>query len=135
MPQPTFYKAVKQLHSYTDALINRALESHDLQKQSSDEATTDERYVLLHELIRLTQDRQQLRDELLGVFFAGRNTTSALLSHLFFVLARNPDVWQQLRMEVDQLKGAKPTSNDLKAMKYLGFCLNEGQTQSTVFQA
>ena len=62
-----------------------------------------------------------------AIFFAGRDTTSALLLNLFFILARNLHVWQRLRDEVLQLKSRKPELDELKSMRYLGYCLNEGE--------
>ena len=133
VPQPTFYQAVKQVHTYVDAHIDKAIKQHELLKQSrNDPGREDERYILLHELLKVTGDGQTLRDELMAIFFAGRDTTSALLSNLFFVLARNPHIWQRLRSEVDQLQGQKPTLDELKAMKYLGYCLNECQFRTLV---
>jgi cytochrome P450 len=128
VPQPAFYQAVKKVHDYMDEHVDRAIENRHVQQRSFDEgAQDDKRHIFLHELAKLTDDRQTLRDELLGIFFAGRDTTSALLSNLFFVLARSPGIWQRLREEVDKLGGAVPTLDELKTLKYLGFCLNEGQ--------
>ena len=127
IPQPKFFKAVKLIHTYMDAHIDKALEYRKIQQESSkDNSKTDERHIFAHELSKITDDRQVLRDELLTIFFAGRDTTSALLSNLFFVLARNPDIWQRLHVEVNELKGKKPTLEGLKDMKYLRFCINEG---------
>ncbi|CAF9906100.1 hypothetical protein IMSHALPRED_004078 [Imshaugia aleurites] len=126
VPQSTFYQAVKQVHTYVDAHINRAIKQHESLKQSlNDSGREDERYVFLHELLKVTGDGEIVRNELVAIFFAGRDTTSALLSNLFFVLARNPRIWQRLRDEVNQLQGRKPTLDELKTMKYLGSCLNE----------
>ena len=127
VPQPRFYGAVKQVHAYVDAHIDKAIKSYALSKQSLDDAgLEDERYVFLHELLKVTGDSQTLRNELTGIFFAGRDTTSALLSNLFFILARDPHRWQRLRDEVLELRGRKPSLDELKSMKYLGYCLNEG---------
>ena len=132
VPQPTFYRAVTQVHTYVDAHIEKAIKQHELlEKLRNDQGQEDERYILLHELLKLTGDGQTLRNELTAIFFAGRDTTSALLSNLFFVLARNPHIWQRLRDEVNQLEGRKPTLDELKAMKYLGYCLNECQFQAS----
>lgn len=128
VPQPTFYQAVNRVHTYVDAHIDKAIKQHEMLQQShNDPGQEHEKYVLLHELLKLTGDGQTLRNELIAILFAGRDTTSALLSNLFFVLARNPHIWQRLRDEVNQLQGRKPTLDELKAMKYLGCCLNEGQ--------
>ena len=110
VPQPTFYQAVRKVHDYMDAHADRAIEIRCLLQQQSfsDGAQDDKRYIFLHELAKLSGDRQILRDELLGTFFAGCNTTSALLSNLFFVPARNPHFWQRLRDEIKQLGSARP---------------------------
>lgn len=121
--QPAFYQAVKKVHGYMDEHVDRAIENRHLQQRTLNEgAPDDKRYIFLHELAKLTDDRQILRDELLGIFFAGRDTTSALLSNLFFVLAKSPRIWQRLQEEVDKLGGARPTLDELKTLKYLGFC-------------
>ena len=132
VPQPTFYRAVKQVHAYVDAHIDKAIKKYALPKQSplDDAGLEGERYVFLHELLKLTGDGQTLRDELTGIFFAGRDTTSALLSNLFFALARDPQRWQRLRDEVLDLGGRKPSLDELKSMKYLEYCLYEGEVST-----
>lgn len=132
VPQPTFHQAARKVHAYMDTHVVRAIETRHLQQkqqqQSSDDGAQDvKKYIFLHELVKQTDDRQTLRDELLGIFLAGRDTTSALLSNLFFVLARSPRIWQRLCGEIEELGGMRPTLDQLKSLKYLGFCLNESQ--------
>ena len=80
----------------------------------------------MHELATRTTDKKRLRSELLNVLLAGRDTTASLLGNLFFVLARQPEVWQKLREEVvTTLQGRRPTYEELRNMKYLKWCLNE----------
>lgn len=86
-----------------------------------------ERYVLLHGLGKVLHDRIRLRDELLTVFVAGRDITTSLLSSMFFTLARKPSVWLRLRAEVEQLKGEKPTFEQLMQMRCFKCGLNESE--------
>ncbi|MCJ1312504.1 hypothetical protein MMC25_006178 [Agyrium rufum] len=131
VPQPKFSDAVKKVHAYMDAHVDKALQyrksldADHVQQSGPTHADTKKRYVFLHELSKLTDDRQTLRNELLTIFFGGRDTTSALLTNMFFLLARHPRVWKKLRNEVCKLDGMESTVEDLKAMEYLGFCLNE----------
>ena len=132
VPQPSFSRAIKTVHEYVDAYVDKALEFRgSLRAEKLQDSTVlaakNKKYVFLHELSKLTDDRETLRNELLTLFFAGRDTTAALLTNLFFILARNIDVWQRLYAEVNELDGRKPTIEELKAMKYLGFCINEGK--------
>lgn len=83
------------------------------------------RYVFLHELVSQTSDQIKIRSELLNILLAGRDTTASLLSTVWFELSKRPDVWNQLRREVDSLDGESPTFEKLKDMKYLRAVLNE----------
>lgn len=51
-----------------------------------------ERYVFLKELAKDTRDPKLLRDQLLNILLAGRDTTASLLSSVFYELAGNPKV-------------------------------------------
>jgi len=58
----------------------------------------------------------------------GRDTTAATLSWLFYELAYHPEFYAKLRKEVIDALGTdrRLTYEDLKDMKYLQHCLNEG---------
>ena len=128
-PQVQFYKSIEVLRRYVERLIEEGLQ-HDRSHNDmwyEGMRGEKERYVLLHGLGKVLQDRVRLRDELLTVFVAGRDTTTSLLSSMFFTLARKPNVWLQLRAEVKQLKGEKPTFEQLMHMRYFRCCLNESE--------
>ena len=129
MPQREFYRSVEKIHAYVDSHVEKAIQERLFQENNeTDNVEENGKHVFLKELAKLTDDRLILRDQLLGIFFAGRDTTAALLANLFFVLARNPEVWQRLHEETTSLEGRRPTINELKRLKYLSFCLNESQT-------
>lgn len=128
VPQRPFYRAVKEVHTYMEAHVGRAIQQRHLQTDNEKDRPKDAgKYVFLNELAKLTDDRLVLRDQLLGIFLAGRDTTATLLANMFFVLAREPEVWKRLQEEISSLNGRKPTLDELKGLKYLGFCLNESQ--------
>ncbi|ORY63317.1 putative cytochrome P450 alkane hydroxylase [Pseudomassariella vexata] len=88
--------------------------------QDEEKASVDDRkYVFLKELAKQTTDRVVLRDELLNVLLAGRDTTASLLANMLFILARRPDVWAKLRAEVAGLGGEVPTYETLRNLKYV----------------
>lgn len=127
IPDKDFDDACATVHKFVDAIVARALEKlkpQDIEK-SIDSCGKLERYTFLTELVKSTQDPKQLRDELLNILLAGRDTTASLLSNTFHVLARRPDIWKQLKAEVDTLEGGKPTYETLRSMKYLKYVLNE----------
>ena len=127
----TFNQDCKLLHGFVDSYVKKALVLRDkgstmtkADKPSSDQG--NERYVVLSELVKQTDNSLQLRSESLGLLFAGRDTTASLLSNLWFTLSRRQNIWTKLREEISRLKGAKPDLGSLKEMKYLQACLNEG---------
>jgi len=125
IPDAKFREGVKVIHKFADDIVEDALQRYknaDLEKHGS---LKKERYVFLHELLKQTQDRYTLRSELLNVLLAGRDTTAGLLSNTWHVLARRPDIWAKLRVEIDALNGNRPEYAQIKDMKYLRWVLNE----------
>ncbi|PYH86290.1 cytochrome P450 [Aspergillus uvarum CBS 121591] len=76
-------------------------------------------------LLEQTSDRALLRDELMSLLTAGRDTTASLLSNLFSMLARHPDTWRCQRQEMAFLAGRPPRHEQLKELQYLQCSLNE----------
>lgn len=129
VPQRAFYRAIKKIHSYVNSHVDKAIQLRQSQKSAEKDDINDHgKYVFLRELVKVTDNRAILQGQLLGIFFAGRDTTAALLTNFFFALARNPDVWQRLREEITSLlHGREPTVDELKKLKYLHFCMIESQ--------
>jgi beta-ring hydroxylase len=69
---------------------------------------------------------KQLRDDLMTLLIAGHETTAAVLTWTFYLLARHPHAAQLLRAEVDAVLGDRaPTVEDLKALPYTTRVINE----------
>ncbi|KAJ5899221.1 hypothetical protein N7495_003965 [Penicillium taxi] len=84
----------------------------------------------LESLAGFTRDPVVLRDQLIAILLAGRDTTASTLAFCFFELARNPEIVIKLRDEIHNLlglgsDGKKPTYQDIKEMKYLAAVINE----------
>ncbi|CAH2353700.1 cytochrome P450 52A12 [[Candida] railenensis] len=117
------------VHQFADFYVQKALDANpqDLEKISEDKG-----YVFLYELVKETRNPQVLRDQLLNILLAGRDTTAGLLSFTFFELARRPDVWAKLKEEVYESFGSGDDINfeamnfeTLKKCQYLKSVLNE----------
>lgn len=125
-----FTKAVHEARAYVDRFVQQATEyrlSQDKDQDTLKDTEPNEQYVFLYELSNRTLDKTALTDQLLNILLAGRDTTASLLSIVFFVLARRPDVWDRLQKEVLKLEGRKPFFQDLKSTSYLTWVLNESK--------
>lgn len=128
-PQREFYKNRRIVRQYLEQHVEKGLQHLQNQKERdhgpNSLASKESRYVLLHELVKTPASKSRLRDELLTIFFAGRDTTASLLSSLFFNLAKRPIIWHRLRIDVTPLHGEKPTYAQLQKLSYCRNCLNE----------
>lgn len=125
--QGEFKRSVRVMRQYVEQYVSD--ENATKKDISSKEAPTG-KYVLRSELRKVIDDPDRLRDELLTILFAGRDTTGSLLCSLFFTLALRTDIWSRVRSEIDSLKGKRPSDEDLQHMRYTKFCLNESKPQS-----
>jgi cytochrome P450 len=122
---PKAIRAQKAVFAYIDHFTDVALEKTKNKKAGDSEKGETGPYSFLEELANITSDRQVLRDQVLSLLLAGRDTTASLLSNLFFMLARYPEVFEKLRAEVMTLNGQLPSYDELRNLKYLRQCINE----------
>lgn len=120
-------KASETLRRYADAWVDKAM---DLKRSGEKQERKKGEYIFLNQLaLDDRMDAERIRSEILSIMLAGRDTTAALLSDLFFVLAREPRVMENLRAEIhEQLHGDLPTYDQLRNMKYLKYCVQEGES-------
>ncbi|KAI1394230.1 cytochrome P450 52A11 [Hypoxylon trugodes] len=125
VPLGSFRRGLKVVNEFCGTYIDRALRLTP--EELATRTKSDQDYTFLHELASFTRDRKVLRDQLVAVLLAGRDTTAATLSFVFYELGRRPDVVRKLRREIIERVGLErtPTYADLKAMKYLQNVINE----------
>ena len=79
----------------------------------------------MHRLVTQTDDKVKIRSEILNILLAGRDTTAAALTNVWFCVARHPSVTRKLRAEVDYLNGRAPDLAQLHDLKYFKAVVNE----------
>ncbi|KAL8696267.1 MAG: hypothetical protein Q9201_007743 [Fulgogasparrea decipioides] len=128
MPQSRFQYNVSTVHTYVDRYVERTLQFRKsyLEKPGPRAEIPRPGKDFLKELAKTAEDRRTLRDELLALFIAGSDTVAAVLTNLFFEIAREPKVWQRLRQEVEAVVEHTPTLQDIRTTPYVGKCINEG---------
>ena len=133
IPDREFDKACKVVHEWGDRYVAKALQNLAVEEKAEKDDDVKERYTFMREMAKQTPDPIQLRNEVLNILLAGRDTTAGLLSNTFHALARHPRVWQKLKAEVDTLEGRLPDYECLRNMHYLKWVLNEGMLSRPPF--
>lgn len=125
IPKASYWKGLDVMNRFINLYIDRALRL-DPQELDS-QAKSDKGYTFLHELASFTRDRKVLRDQIVAVLLAGRDTTASTLSWVLYEMSRHPHVVTKLREEILSTIGRDetPTYEHLKNMPYLKAILNE----------
>ena len=134
-----FRDSTRKVHEVVDYYVQKGIQQYNEKRENQMKiinekgATDSERYVFLQALAADTQNPKVLRDNLLNILLAGRDTTASLLSSVFYYLARNKNVWNRLRKEILDAFGdeknpkEKITHAGLKNIPYLRYVLNESK--------
>lgn len=123
-------KQMEICYKFIDPILKEALEKKRLANENKvdDKAHGEvEAETLLEHLVNYTEDPIIIRDEILNIMIAGRDTTAATLTFAIYQLSQHPEVLQRLRIEILNKVGnsRRPTYDDLRDMKYLRAVLNE----------
>jgi cytochrome P450 len=124
IPSKSFNESLRVVEAFIETYITQALAltPSELEQKSSKSDT------FVHALARFTRSCKVIRDQIMAILIAGRDTTASGLSWAFLELARNPHVVEKLRSEIfNRLgpSGRAPTYQDIKDMKYLTNIINE----------
>jgi len=120
-----FYNSLKILNDFTYRYVEAALALSP--KELEEKSNHDQGYTFLHAIASHTRDRHLLRDQLVSILLAGRDTTACTLSWVIYHLSIDSKVTAKLRQEIVDTVGLDrtPTYEDLKSMKYLQHIINE----------
>ncbi|KIJ32051.1 hypothetical protein M422DRAFT_783590 [Sphaerobolus stellatus SS14] len=109
--------------------INPIVQEGLAKKKSMQLTTTEEKeyLTLLDDLFQKTDDVKILKDEVLNILIAGRDTTMCTLTFAVYCLSQNPEVLATLREEILTKIGPtrRPHFDDIKDLKYLRAVINE----------
>ncbi|KAI9889346.1 MAG: hypothetical protein M1814_005589 [Vezdaea aestivalis] len=125
LPKGSFHNGIKVINSFVTPFIEQALRLSP--SELEDTVKTSRSYTFLHAVAAYTRDPQMIRDQIVAVLLAGRDTTAGTLSWTLLELGRNPAVLSSLRSEILATVGSSraPTYEDLKSMRYLNQIISE----------
>ena len=124
---PAHYQIV---HRFIDHYVNVAMQREHrreppLSGAKDDMETTHQRRSLISSLVEQTNDRNEIRWQVIQGLMAMQNTTSTLISNTLFSLSRNPSIWERLRANVKDLNADVMTATTLSQTTLLQNVLKE----------
>ena len=121
-----FWDSCRIAQDFVDAYITRARRIVGDQSESG-KGKKPQRYILAQELVERTTDVNNIRNQLLNVFLPAHEASGVALTNVFFNLARNPRVYEKLRVEILAAgeDRADWTFERLKSLKYLQYVISE----------
>lgn len=137
-PKGKYLRVCKTAHSYLDYYVRLALDSDvaEAHKSSSGQRS------LVQSLSSQSDDIAFIRSQVLQGMMASQETTSALLGNAFFLLARYPAIWHQVREEVlakgealfdfDALLGSRTLRNVLLECEFPCVRVTKSSTSNNV---
>ena len=131
LPSSAFSRHCKKVHQYAEYFVTTKLQHAQIKsatKDSFQEPASTGKFVLVDELVKLTANAREIRNETLNVLSAGRDTTASLLGWIFYFLSRSPRVFNQLRETILTEVGRDASNIEfakLRSCQYLQHCINE----------
>ncbi|KAI4524726.1 cytochrome P450 [Schizophyllum commune Loenen D] len=118
---------MRVVRAHIEPILAEALLRKGEREATGEKKAAPGEQTLLEHLVDYTEDISVIRDEILNIMIAGRDTTAATLSIIVYMLAQEPRVLHRLRQEVlDQVGNSRrPTLDDFKYMKYMRAVINE----------
>lgn len=118
-----FREACTVIKKYAAHFVQLALED---MKNNGEEAAS-EKYAFIVDLYKELQDPVLVRDQLVHVLIAGRDTTACLMSWTFFLLVRHPEALTRIQDEILTITGGSSefTRAHINKMTYLRCVINE----------
>ncbi|KAL8845606.1 MAG: hypothetical protein Q9176_000242 [Flavoplaca citrina] len=126
VPLKKFWEGLKVMDAFIEPFVQDAL-NHTPEELDEKETESSSGSTWLQSVARFTRDPKVIRDQIVNILLAGRDTTAGTLSFLFKELSAHPVAYFKLRREILEKVGGSqaPTYDDLKNMPYLQHCISE----------
>ncbi|KAI0401353.1 cytochrome P450 [Xylaria palmicola] len=117
---PEFRRACRRVHEFVENYIKE-------RDQSRSRNAADQTTWFLDQIVEGSNNLSEVRDQLLNVLLAGRDTTACCLSWTFRLLVRHPHVMERLRNEVSAVMGdsSDATREQIRNMPFLACVVKE----------
>ncbi|KAF8654872.1 hypothetical protein AX16_003333 [Volvariella volvacea WC 439] len=117
---------MKIVHDFIQPILEEALRA---KKEMEEKGLMENKEpdTLVEHLVNSVDDQIIIRDEIMSLLVAGKDTTASALTFIVYMLAEHPSVLRRLREEILTQIGPtrRPTPEDFRDMKYLRAVINE----------
>lgn len=116
----SFREACANVHRFVEGYIN-GLDLENIRQEDN------KKLGFIQQVYEESEDITHLRDQLLNVLLAGRDTTACCLSWTFRLLIRHEHVMKRLRQEITTVMkdDLTPSREQIRKIKYLSYVIKE----------
>uniref|UniRef100_A0A8H8CKK7 Cytochrome P450 n=1 Tax=Psilocybe cubensis TaxID=181762 RepID=A0A8H8CKK7_PSICU len=116
----------KTVEDFVEPMMKAALEKREQDILLGKDPSEKEESNLLSHLVNHTQDPKILKDEVINLLVAGRDTTMSLLAFSVYMLSEHPDIEKRLREEIYEKVGPSeaPKYENMREMRYMKAFIN-----------
>ena len=115
---PKFWASCRTCHKSIDRIVERAVVQVATETKEG-VGPENLKFYLASSLARNSNDRVQIRQELLSLFLPAHDAIAIPLTNIRFNLAREPAVFSKLRQKILTLKNSQLTYKAIKGLPYL----------------
>lgn len=119
VPRSATTKHWKVVHKVVEFFVDKSL------RDINTKIPGHTRRSLLDGLVQQTNDKLEIRNQVIQGLTGSLDTTAMLVSNTVFLLSRSPDVWDRLRSEVASAGPDALTIEDTRKFKLLSHILRE----------
>lgn len=105
-----FWGACDTVHRFAERVIDQGIKRYKQHQPQKRDVQDTGSYVFLDALIEQTQDRSELRSQILNMLLAGRETSSAVIAWTLYMIRQDERVRVKLRNEIEHRFGLGPAS-------------------------
>ncbi|KAK7451227.1 hypothetical protein VKT23_012565 [Stygiomarasmius scandens] len=120
---------MKVVGGHIEKFVREALKKSQSAEKTEEKTEEGIEETLLDQLVSMTDDPKLIKDEVLNILIAGRDTTAGTLSFIIYLLSIHPKVLSKLREEISLNVGKDPrrklTFEGIRGCKYLRAVINE----------
>jgi hypothetical protein len=126
LDRKTEKEASQNVHDFVSSILQQARFSFQEKLRAAPSSAPSKKTNMFFDSLVRDTTIEEMKDHMLTLLIAARDTTAGYLSQLWMEISRHPDVFAKLKEEVETvLHGDLPDLSSIPRLQYLDMCIKE----------